>query len=188
MILSAATSCVEKLGFEKTTLNDIAIEAGVARSTIYSYYLNRDDVIRFALLHSAYGFVEKVAAHLVTVPEGAHRIIESIIYCLNNLPHEPCLALITNTKLNKMVNEHTLTTEAGFTINTEIFKFLIGDTHLSNCKTSNSIENQAEITLRTLFSLLNLQSPKPRNNQELRQFIAHWLLPALQLEIPDQYQ
>ena len=179
-ILDAAIRCVKQLGIERVTLNDIAKEAGVARSTVYSHYLNKDDVVRFALLQSAYSFAEKVVLHLINIPEGAERIIAAVQFTLRSLPDEPCLALITETALSQMVNEHTLTTEAGFDINTAIFEFLLGEHHLSE----QQMREQAEFTIRTMFSLLSMHSPVPRSDDEMRGFVARWLLPALNLEIP----
>ncbi len=183
-ILSAAIDCVKQLGIARVTLNDIAKEANVARSTVYSYYSNKDEVVRFALLQSAYSFAEKVFMHLVPFKKANERIIEAVIFALNALPDEPCLALVTDTTLSQMVNEHTLTTEAGFDINTMLFRFLMENEHFDETR----VAEMAEFTIRTMFSLLAMQSPVQRSDEENRAFIARWLLPALNLEIPEAYQ
>lgn len=179
-ILDAAIRCVKQLGIERVTLNDIAKEAGVARSTVYSHYLNKDEVVRFALLQSAYAFTEKLAQHLIHFEVGAERIIEAIVYTLKVLPDEPCLVLITDTSLQQMVNEHTLTTEAGFDINTAMFAFLIGE----NQRSAEVMREQSEFAIRTMFSLLSMHSPSERSDTELKGFVARWLLPPLGLDIP----
>jgi AcrR family transcriptional regulator len=183
-ILDAAIRCVERLGLQQTTLNDIAQEAKVARSTDYTHYLNRDDVIRFALLHSGYCFVEKIANAIEEVPQGAERLVEATLFALQTLPNEPCLMLITDHNLNKMVNEHTLTTEAGFAITTAIVEFLVGIAP----DAKGTIQQQAEIALRTFLSLLTLQSPEPRDTESLRAFIKAWLLPPLGLDTPKEHK
>lgn len=184
LILDAAIRCVKQWGIERVTLNDIAKEAGVARSTIYSHYSNKDEVVRFALLQSAYSFAEKMVLALTDVPAGAERLIEAVSLGLRALPDEPCLALITESTLSQMVNEHTLTTEAGFDINTQLFKFLMGEHVL----TETQVSEQAEFTIRTMFSLLMMASPTERSEDEIRGFVARWLLPALNLEIPARYK
>lgn len=183
-ILDAAIRCVKQWGIERVTLNDIAKEARVARSTIYSHYSNKDEVVRFALLQSAYSFAEKMVMALTEVPAGAERFIEAVSLGLRTLPDEPCLALITESTLSQMVNEYTLTTEAGFDINTELFKFLMGEHEL----TETQVREQAEFTIRAMFSLLMMASPTERSEDEIRGFVARWLLPALNLEIPAQYK
>lgn len=183
-ILDAAIACVKKLGIERVTLNDIATEAKVARSTVYSYYNNKDEVVRLALLQSSYSYAEKLFLHLSAFTKANERIVEAVSYSLKSLPDEPCLALITDTTLSQMVNEHTLTTEAGFDINTALFRVLMQGEEIDESR----ISEMAEFTIRTMFSLLLMQSPEPRNEQQTRVFVTRWLLPALGLEIPKAYQ
>jgi AcrR family transcriptional regulator len=184
LILDAAINCVKRLGIERVTLNDIAKEANVARSTVYSYYTNKDDVVRFALLQSAYSFGEKVMIHLSQFSTAAERVIEAVVFTLRALPDEPCLALVTDTTLSQMVNEHTLTTEAGFDINTALFRFLMQDDSLGD----EEVTEMSEFAIRTMFSLLAMKSPVPRTDDEIRGFVSRWLLPALKLEVPAEYQ
>ena len=183
-ILEAAIRCVKQLGIERVTLNDIAKEAGVARSTVYSHYANKEEVVRFALLQSAYQFSEKLVTAIIEIPAGAARIVEAVVITLRTLPNESCLALVSDSTLSQMVNEHTLTTEAGFDINTELFKFLLGEHSLSEAQ----VREHAEFAIRTMFSLLMMLSPNERTEDELRGFVARWLLPPLNIEIPIQYQ
>lgn len=183
-ILDAAIRCVKQLGIDRVTLNDIAKEAGVARSTVYSYYDNKDDVVSFALLLSGYSFVEKLFDHLAQFNTAAERIIEAVVFSLKKLPDEPCLALVTDSTLSQMVNAQTLGTETGINISTEVYKLLTLEDSLDDEITSE----RAEFTIRSLFSLLMMQSPEHRSDDDLYGFVARWLLPPLNIEIPAQYQ
>ena len=183
-ILAAAISCVKQLGIERVTLNDIAIEAGVARSTVYSYYSNKDEVVRSALLQSAYSFVEKVFAHLDDFDNTTERIIEAVMFILRSLPDEPCLALLTDATLSKMINTHSLTTDVAIDIYISIFRFLIQDESVDD----DRINEMAEFTVRTMFSLLMMPSSMTGSDDKMRGFIARWLLPPLNMPVPEQYQ
>lgn len=44
-ILSAAYSCFERYGIRKTTIDDIAQEAGVSRATMYRYFASKEQVL-----------------------------------------------------------------------------------------------------------------------------------------------
>ncbi|MCV6592156.1 MAG: TetR/AcrR family transcriptional regulator [Silicimonas sp.] len=46
IILEAAMSMFARYGVNKTTMADIATEAGVARQTVYNAYQNKDDLLR----------------------------------------------------------------------------------------------------------------------------------------------
>ena len=49
-LLDAAEVCYERRGVSRTTVDDIAKEASVHRTTVYRYFGTRDDVLAFVLL------------------------------------------------------------------------------------------------------------------------------------------
>lgn len=49
-LLDAAEVCYERRGVSRTTVDDIAKEALVHRTTVYRYFGTRDDVLAFVLL------------------------------------------------------------------------------------------------------------------------------------------
>ncbi len=52
-ILNAAQTVFARYGVSKTTMNDIAREAGVARQTLYNAYPSKEAVLRASLRHAA---------------------------------------------------------------------------------------------------------------------------------------
>lgn len=49
IIARAAIRVISRYGLRKTTMNDLAQEAGVSRQTLYNAYANKDEVIRDAI-------------------------------------------------------------------------------------------------------------------------------------------
>jgi AcrR family transcriptional regulator len=78
-ILSAAIRLFRKYGVKKTTMRDIACEAGLAVGTLYLYFENRDDVL-FACAE-AFEQVHMEIAKATIEGEGdpAHRLKEYIL-------------------------------------------------------------------------------------------------------------
>lgn len=183
VILSAAIVCVKRWGIERVTLNDIAREAGVARSTLYNHYSNRDDVIRAALLQSAYGFGLTLFEHIQKFEGEQQRLIEAVFFALKILPDEPSLVLLSDASLSKMVQEHSLTTPQGLDIGTALLKAILIDHHYS----IEAMQEMSEACIRFMLSLVTMQSPYERNDEQWRGFIARRLLPSLGLAIPDKY-
>ena len=183
-ILDAAIKCVKQWGIERVTLNDIAYEARVARSTVYSHYQNRDDVIRSALLLSAYSFGEKLFEHICRFSGSQQRVLETVVFSLSALPDEPSLALVSDTSLSQMVREHTLTTPEGMDISTALIRVILEG---EDC-CQEALEEIAEFATRFVLSMLTMASPHPRDEDELRGFVARRLLPALGLEVPSQHR
>lgn len=183
-ILEAAIDCVKKWGIERVSLNDIAYEAKVARSTVYSYYRNKDDVVRAALLWSAYSFGEKLFEYAFSFDSPEQRLIEAIVHALDILPNEPAMALISDSALSQMVHEHTLTTPEGLDIGTALIQMMLGEREYA----SGELEEISELAIRFVLSLLMVESPLKRSNDELRGFIARRLLPAIGLSTPEPYR
>lgn len=48
-IFAAAFACLSEKGFERTTMDDVAARAGVARATLYYYFRGKDDLFLFLL-------------------------------------------------------------------------------------------------------------------------------------------
>ena len=44
-IVDAACACFERFGVRKTTIDDVAREAGVSRATMYRYFRNKEDLL-----------------------------------------------------------------------------------------------------------------------------------------------
>jgi AcrR family transcriptional regulator len=56
-LLDAAESCYERRGVGRTTVDDIAKEAAVHRTTVYRYFGTRDDVLAFMMLRDTEGVI-----------------------------------------------------------------------------------------------------------------------------------
>lgn len=177
-ILEAAIACVKKWGIEKVTLNDIAQEAGLTRPTVYSYYPSRDDVVRHALLQSAYAFSEDALRYIGKFDTARDRLLEITLYGLKRLPKEPVLALIQESGLAGIMNTYALKTPEGNEIVRALFRVILKDMPLEN----DELDEIVEVAMRFMISLLTLEGPRKRSEKEMRAFLERRMLPALGLQ------
>ncbi len=172
-LLKGAITCVSRWGIEKTSLNDIAREAGCARQTVYNYFKNRDAVIIAALMESATVFSEKLIAHIDKLPTPGEKAIEAMMYTLKHLPNEPYLQLIADPKLSALYNLEMFYSELCLGTLTKIVHTFVKDIP--------ELEGQSgeigEVMTRFFLSLLLIKSPK--NDEEMRAFLRRRLLPGL---------
>lgn len=177
-IMDAAISCAKQWGIEKTTLNDIAKQAGCTRQTVFKYYKTKDDIIYMALIDSAAIFSENLINHVNAFEGPAERALECIMYCLTQLPNEPYLQLITDKKFSPLINPETFNSEMCLGI-------------ISNCaqecvkqdpKLNDYIGEIGESMTRIVLSLLSIPGPIERNEGEMRSYInrcfIHGLVPT----------
>ena len=77
-IVDAACACFERYGIRKTTIDDVAREAGVSRATMYRYFLNKEDLIeRISVLEA-----EKVNTELRRQLKKNLSIEDTLVECL----------------------------------------------------------------------------------------------------------
>ena len=104
-LCEAALACIKRRGFEKTTMSDIAHEAGVSRPTLYKHYKSKLDAFFAAIDGVAFGFTQAVVEHARQFASFEERVIESIIYVVTKLPLHPDLSLVLNNECAEALKE-----------------------------------------------------------------------------------
>lgn len=173
-ILDAAIACVKQWGIEKTSLNDIAKQAGVTRPTVYSYFPNRNDVIRTALLRSGYDFGERLVEHINRFRDTRDRLLESVLFALEELPKEPYLAVLTEADISSYINQDALTDPEGHEICLALFREIFKNTPVGD----EELDEITELTVRLALSLLMTAGSVKRDKEQMRLFLQRRLLPA----------
>lgn len=175
-IIEAAKRCVSRWGIQKSSMNDIAREAGVSRNTLYCHFSNRDEVVSAAMLQAGRDFARRLIEHIEQFGNTRDRIIEGHMFCLDNLLNEPYLGLVNVPELAPVVN-HALESDEGIKlVYTAVDKMLDLEP-----QRKTDLTEIAEVLSRFLLSLLLVKGPIERNNDEMRAFLRRRLLPALGL-------
>ena len=111
-VCTSALDCLKRQGIEKTTMSDIAKEAGIARPTLYKYFNNIEEVLSTAIDIEAYNFAESVVKHAKQFATIEERIVETIIYVVEELPKDPNLSIIVNDDSAKTLRDRAFSDEA----------------------------------------------------------------------------
>ncbi len=69
-ILKAAAKLILHYGYDKTTVNDIAREAGIAKSTLYLRWKKKDDLLAALIWHESRCYLDSWLARMEADPEG----------------------------------------------------------------------------------------------------------------------
>ncbi len=111
-ICQAAFACFHRVGVERTTMSDVAREAGITRPTLYKYFRNKTDVLFTAIDREAYGFAEAVVAHARQFETLEERIVETIVYVVAEFPKSPNLSLALGDELGEELRARAFSDEA----------------------------------------------------------------------------
>ncbi len=89
-ILKVAADMFSQRGYQATTLDDIALAAGISRAAFYSYFPSKEELLRRMynqVISSTQTALERIAAEDLPVPEKLRRIIRhQVHYLATNMP------------------------------------------------------------------------------------------------------
>lgn len=174
-IMDGALTCVKRWGIGKTSLNDIAREAGCARQTVYNYYGSREGVVLAALLESSRQFAERLQDHVCAFHGAPDRLTEALLYCLLELPKEPYLQMMTDPELSPLANQEVFNSQLCLGLITQVARVFLDETP----ELLDQAQEIGEIMTRILLSLLLIDGPARRTPEEMRALIRKRFLPGL---------
>lgn len=176
-IIRAATRCIDRAGVAKTTLSDIAAEAGVTRQTVYRYYPSLGELLHAVAEAGAVAFIEKMRIHLRPHKAPVDVVIEAIAFCLQELPHEPRIGILLQAEDEDLFGRG-ITSSTGFDMGTRFLQSLPAD-WAENGIHDGDLEGLAELMLRLIGSLMQHPPATPRSAEDIRAFLGRWLGAAL---------
>ncbi|PBC53119.1 TetR family transcriptional regulator [Rhodococcus sp. ACS1] len=95
-ILKAAESMFQRYGLSKTTMDDIAKEAGVSRPTVYRYFGDRDTLITALIEVRSRRLFDKARAFLRSRETFAEQIVDGLVFLVDRGRHDPIIRLIVS--------------------------------------------------------------------------------------------
>ncbi|GBE64922.1 TetR family transcriptional regulator [Mycobacterium sp. MFM001] len=158
-------------------LADVARRLGVTRQTVYRYFPNADALLIASSMRAVNGFIDQVADHASGLSDPVTALVECVAFGVENLSGDPQLeTLLTRRDEGEAVTSLTSDTAIAFCMS--VFHRLDVDWKLHGFDAA-ALRDLAEMTLRTVQSLLTDPGPQQRDGVALRRFVARWLGPAI---------
>lgn len=175
-ILSAVDEEVAEHG-TAIRIADVARRVGVTRQTVYRYFPNADALLIASAMRAVNGFIDQVADHVSGLNDPVTAVVESVSFGVENLTGDPQLErLLTRRDEGEAVT--SLTSDTAITFCLSVFHRFDVDWKLHGFDTTE-LAQLAEMTLRTIQSLLTDPGQPAREGPALRRFVAQWLGPAI---------
>ncbi|MGX6511011.1 TetR/AcrR family transcriptional regulator [Rhodococcus sp. SJ-2] len=95
-ILKAAESMFQRYGVLKTTMDDIAKEAGVSRPTVYRYFGDRDTLITALIEARSRRLFDKARGYLRERETVAEQIVDGLVFLVERGRQDPIVRLIVS--------------------------------------------------------------------------------------------
>lgn len=105
-ILDAAVACVERWGLAKTSLEDVASEAGVSRATVYRWFAGgRDQVISEAVAWEIQRFLTNLAEAVEPEPDLEAKLVRGLVWGHRAIEQHSLLQRILGTEPELLLHE-----------------------------------------------------------------------------------
>ncbi len=113
-ILETAAELIVRWGYKKTTVDDIAKQAGVAKGTIYLHWKTREELFRAVLVREELKLIEEVKQRIADDPEGTtlHGSIKHAMFMTMKHPIWKAVLLRDADMLGELVQSDYATTAA----------------------------------------------------------------------------
>ncbi len=87
-ILDAAAELIIRLGYDKTTVGDIAEEAGLGRGLVYLIFRSKEEIFEALIRHEVLQYSETWLEHIEADPRGGTigGIYRAVLYAINSRP------------------------------------------------------------------------------------------------------
>ncbi|MFV8319829.1 TetR/AcrR family transcriptional regulator [Mycobacterium sp. 23] len=175
-ILDAVDEVVAEHG-SAIRLADVARRLGVTRQTVYRYFPNADALLIASAMRAVDGFIDQAVQRASGQHDPVIAVVECISFGIENLVGDPQLeSLLTERQEGAAVVSLTSDTAISFCLSA--FHRLDVDWALHGFDTA-ALAELAEMTLRSVQSLLTDPGQVQRDGIALRRFVTRWLGPAI---------
>ncbi len=177
-IVEAATACLDRAGLAKTSLSDVAAEAGVTRQTVYRYFPGLADILRAVALAGVEEFAGRMERHLASFGSAAEVAVESVVFAVRAIPGEPRLGLLLQAGEADFFTAE-VTSPLAFSLGARILRNVPVDWPVVGVTTDEDLQDLAEILMRLFISFLQYPSTPALTDDRIRTLVGRWIGPAL---------
>lgn len=181
-ILDAASECFSRYGFQKTSMEDIAREAGMSRRTLYRSFPDKVTLLREVNSRRAGAFLEDVKRSTAAIP-GLSAQIEEVVRLTNRFVHEDSLTAAMH-RADPDALARAVTTGARDLLETSmeaIIPLIAGARDGGEIRSDIDVRRAAEWMTRVVFSLVATPSVTFDQDDPVQTaaFVREFLLPGL---------
>jgi AcrR family transcriptional regulator len=95
-IVSAAEACFARFGVGKTTMDDVAREAGLSRPTIYRHFASRDDLLVAVVAQRTEQLLARAGGFIDSRPTLASKVSDGLVRIVGDGLADPVTRLLAN--------------------------------------------------------------------------------------------
>jgi len=177
-LVEAARTCIARWGLRKTSLDDIAREAGVGRATVYRVFPGgKDRLVEVVVCHEAGRFFHLMHAELAAADTLEDLLVTGVTSTLRLLADDDVLAAVIRHE-PELVLPHFAFHQLGRVLDLAV---VLCRPHLERFLPASDVRPAAELLARVVLTFGFRPSAwvDPSDPASIRRLVSTYLLPAL---------
>jgi AcrR family transcriptional regulator len=179
-LIAAAKSCYLSSGISATGMKEVAICAGVARSTVYRYFPGRDDLLVATIKGEMERLNLRIRKKLAKYPDPADQLVEGLIVAIKDVPRQPLLRVVFASEEDSRARKAVWNSDVIVGFGAELMDHVISPAREAGLlQDAVPPEILVEWVYRLLLSFLTLPSNWVKSDAQLRTTLHALLVPVL---------
>jgi AcrR family transcriptional regulator len=179
-ILDATEACFARFGLEKTTVDDIAAEAGLSRSMIYRHFRGRDELLTGVLARLTDRFIAELADRIDDHATLGDFIVEAITEVVLVARLDPTLAAMfvgadRSAAGDAVARSGDIKSRARGFAHQVLER--VGPERIAELRPGLAVDDAADHLM--LIGLALIQGYGPTGDEQIRDYLRAFVLPAL---------
>jgi AcrR family transcriptional regulator len=179
-LLDAAEECFSQFGSSKTSIEDVARQAKVSRSTVYRYFEGRNELLAAAYMRENAAIFDRVKTLMAERGTFAERVVRVTVRAINALRSGRFFPTLFSSDGALMSSQAIIASkmfyEAGHATMQPFFEEAQSRGELP---ADLGLEDFIEWHLRLIFSFAMFDSPAPRDQVSLTRLLETFIAPPL---------
>ncbi len=176
-ILGAALASIERRGPRLTTLTEVAADLGITRPTIYRHFASTEELLAAAAEIALEHWTTRIGEMTRALDDATDLLVEAVAYLVEQLPHEPLLALLLETDRMRVMSRQMVMPAA-----ISRSRLMLEHTSIDWAAkgfTGKKMDDLVEFLLRMIQSMVIAPSDPPRSPAALRRYLRQWIGPVM---------
>lgn len=183
LLMRAAEACLSRYGLAKTTMEDVAAEAGMSRRTVYRYFADRDALILAIVERRCRSLIERARGFIESRPTFADSLVEGLVYMVEQGRRDAYVKMVIGPRNGDAAARILAPTQAGNRMTAELWMPIL-EAAAARGELRKGVDLESVCAWLACLQIMFVGLDEPASSTAPRDMIVNFVLPSLVADRP----